>query len=896
MTGETILVVDDSHQVADFIAYSVLPALGFKSRVAYNGKTALEIASTGRIALMLLDMNMPDISGMDVLRKLSEQGHNIPVILITAEGSEEVAVDAFRLGVQDYLTKPVEVEKLRTAITKALASGQYQKDRTILTSHLKEKVSWLTTLNRIGRTLTSTLDVDEVLRRIVEAGVQLTEAEEGFLAMIDERSGQLYLRAAKNIDERRVRTMHLPVSDSLLGTVISTGRPYRNLQTKDEPRLKVSTGYLVHSLLHVPILSKGKVLGVFSVDNQINRRPFSEMDETLLTSLADYASVALENAALYRSAQQEITTRKQVEEALRESEERYALAVQGANDGIWDWNLNTNKLYFSPRWKSMLGYSDDEITDSPKEWFTRVHPEDIERLRLDISAHIKGVTQNFENEHRVLHRDGSFRWMLSRGMAVRDEENIAYRLAGSLTDITDRKYSEEKLLHNAFYDGLTNLPNRALFMDRLRYSVARAKRFEEYIFAVLFLDLDRFKNVNDSLGHQSGDKLLVAIAERLSKGLRSTDTVARLGGDEFVVLLEDLVGAIDATRLADWIQDQLKNPFNIDGHEVFITTSIGIVLSSNGSRYDRPEDLLRDADIAMYSAKGTGKAHYEIFDPTMRARILERLELEAELRRAIDNNELRVYYQPIVSLKNGRLHGFEALVRWEHPERGTLSPGRFIPLAEETGLIIPLDRWVMFEACRQLRQWQLQMPNFSELTVSINLSGKQVMQPGLVDKVKQVLEDTGLEPRFLKLEMTENDIMENNDLTRSIFSQLQALGVQVEIDDFGVGYSSLNYLSQFPVNALKIDQSFVAQMTNDTNQLKIVQAIVMLTERLGVGVIAEGMETQKQMETLKKLGCQYGQGNLISEPTDSQHIFAMLTAFPKEETDFITWSASHNNK
>jgi diguanylate cyclase (GGDEF)-like protein len=423
--------------------------------------------------------------------------------------------------------------------------------------------------------------------------------------------------------------------------------------------------------------------------------------------------------------------------------------------------------------------------------------------------------------------------------------------------------------------------------------VARAKRFEDYIFAVLFLDLDRFKNVNDSLGHQAGDKLLVAIAERLAKGLRSTDTVARLGGDEFVVLLEDLVGAIDATRVADWIQDELKKPFMIDGHEVFVTTSIGIVLSANGSRYDRPEDLLRDADIAMYSAKGTGKAHFEIFDPTMRARILERLELEAELRRAIENDELRVYYQPIVSLKDGRLSGFEALVRWEHPERGTLSPAVFIPLAEETGLVIPLDRWVLHEACRQLREWQKQIHNFPNLTVSVNLSGKQVVQPGLVDKVKQVLIDTGLEPRYLKLEMTESAIMENNELTRSIFAELQALGVQVQIDDFGVGYSSLNYLSHFPVNALKIDQTFVARMIEDSNQMKIVQAIVMLTERLGVGVIAEGMETESQMMTLKKLGCQFGQGNLVSEPMDGQHIIAMLVAFPKGEVDFLTWRAAH---
>lgn len=896
MTGETILVVDDSRQVADFLANSVLPTLGYRSRVAYNGKTALELADKGRYALMLLDMHLPDMSGVEILQRLSAAGHNFPVILITAEGSEEIAVDAFRLGVQDYLTKPVQVEKLRASIIKALAVGQHQKDRTLLTSHLKEQVSWLTILSQVGRSLTSTLELDEVLRRIVEAGVKLTEAEEGFLGLLDEGSGQLYLRAAKNIDEQRVQTMRLPVNDSLLGTVVKTGKPYRSMQAKDEQRYKVSTGYLVRSLLHVPILSRGQVLGVFSVDNQFNRRPFSKMDETLLTSLADYAAIALENAALYRNAQQEIVTRKRIEAALRESEERYALAVQGANDGIWDWNLNTNKLYFSSRWKSMLGYSDEEISDSPKEWFTRVHPEDIERLRLDISAHIKGTTQNFENEHRILHRDGSFHWMLSRGIAVQDEENVAYRLAGSLTDITDRKFSEEKLLHNAFYDGLTDLPNRALFMDRLRYSVARSKRFEEYVFAVLFLDLDRFKNINDSLGHQAGDKLLVAIAERISKGLRATDTVARLGGDEFVVLLEDLVGAIDATRIADWIQDELKKPFWIDGHEVFITTSIGIVLSSNGNRYDRPEDLLRDADIAMYSAKGSGKAHYELFDPTMRARILERLGLEAELRRAIDNGELRVYYQPIVSLKDGGLSGFEALVRWEHPERGTLRPGVFVPLAEETGLIVPLDRWVLREACRQLREWQDLVPKMADLSVSVNLSAKQVAQPGLVENVKQVLSETGLAARYLKLELTENTIMENNEITRLVFAELQAIGVQVEIDDFGVGYSSLNYLSNFPINALKIDQSFVAQMAEDKNQMKIVQAIVMLTERLGVGVIAEGMETESQMQILRQLGCQFGQGNLLSEPIDGPNTLAMLKAFPNTHIDFLSWRAQMHFK
>ncbi len=887
MASDKILIIEDNHQIADFMANRVLPSLGYQTLIAYTGNKALELLRSTKISLMLIDLQLPDIYGLDLLRKIIEEGITIPAIATTAHGSEQIVVEAFRLGVRDYLIKPVDAITLERTIKRALSETHLVHDESRLTSQLREQINWLSTLSRVGRSVTSTLELDEVLRRIVEAGVSLTRAEEGFLALLDEKTGQLYLRAAKNIDEERVKTMRLPVVDTLLGEVVKNGRPLRRDQADRDQRLKVSTGYLVHSLLHVPILSKGRVLGVLSADNQITARPFNSTDESLLTSLADYAAIALENARLYERSQQEISNRLRTERALRESEERYALAVQGAKDGIWDWNLITNEIYLSPRWKSMLGYEDDEIFNSPREWFSRVHTEDIERLRLDISAHVKGVTEHFENEHRMLHKDGSYRWMLSRGMAVRDGDNTANRLAGSQTDFTDRKYAEEKLLHNAFYDTLTSLPNRALFLERLRYSVERAKRRKDYLFAVLFLDLDRFKNVNDSLGHIMGDRLLIAIANRLNSGLRATDTVARQGGDEFVILLEDITNDGDATQIAEWIHNELASTFSIDGHEIFITASIGIVLSMAG--YDRPEDVLRDADIAMYSAKASGKAHYEIFEPEMRDRVMDRLGLETELRRALERNEFEVYYQPIVSLFNGSLSGFEALLRWRHPDRGILQPGVFIPLAEETGLIIAMDRWVLMEACRQLKEWQ-DMGQFDPpLTISVNLSGKQVVQPGLVERVEEVLRETGLDPQSLKLEMTENAIMENNKFTIDVFTSLRGLGVQVQIDDFGVGYSSLTYLSQFPINALKIDQTFVRMMNRDNNQLKIVQAIVMLTNRLGVGVIAEGMETESQMEQLKELGCEYGQGNLISAPLSRQAMGALLSNFPRERKDFIAW-------
>lgn len=880
MSKETILVVDDNVQISDLLARQLLPDMGFAAFVAPNGKKALEILRSQQFSLALLDLQLPDMSGLEILRRLSAEGISLPIILFTAHGSEQVAAEAFRLGVQDYLTKPVDAESLEFAITRALQETRLRQEKERLSRQLQEQVARLTVLARVGRSVTSTLELDEVLRRIVEAGVSLTQAEEGFLALLDETSGQLYLRAAKNIDQDRVKTMRLPVNDSLIGSVISTGQPIRSIQTGAEPPIKLSTGYLVQSLLYVPLLSRGKAFGVLSVDNQVSRRAFTQLDENLLTSLADYAAVALENARLYEQARQEISMRRRTELALRASEERYILAMRGANDGLWDWDLKTNQVYFSPRWKAMLGFSEHELENRWEEWLKRIHPDDVEQVKLDLAAHMRGITPQFDNEHRILHKDGAYRWMLSRGVAVKDKDDRVYRIAGSLTDINDRKYAEEMLLRDAFFDTLTNLPNRALFMDRLRYSVERSRRRNDYRFSVLFLDLDRFKDVNDGLGHMIGDQLLVAIADVLRAGLRATDTVARFGGDEFVILLEDITEYKDALRVAEWIHKKLSQSFELNGHNVFITTSIGIVLSSDG--YERPEDLIRDADIAMYSAKANGKARHEIFDPSMRTRIMDRLALEAELRQALERNELRVYYQPIVSLTTGEMTGLEALVRWNHPVRGLLMPSAFLPLAEETGLIIQIDHWVLREACRQVRAWKDHISSAHSLSISVNFSGKQINQPDLVEVVLSIIEETGLDPRCLKLEMTENSIMENSEQTIEVFSRLRSAGIQVQVDDFGVGYSSLNYLSHFPVDALKIDQNFVSIMQEDNNQLKIVQAILILTERLGVGAIAEGIETYAQLAQLKSLGCQFGQGYLVSMPLEPGSVSQLLESLVKD--------------
>jgi len=412
-----------------------------------------------------------------------------------------------------------------------------------------------------------------------------------------------------------------------------------------------------------------------------------------------------------------------------------------------------------------------------------------------------------------------------------------------------------------------------MFTELLKAEIEYSKRSKEHLFAVLFLDLDRFKNINDSLGHTHGDLLLVAFAERLERTLRPVDTLARFGGDEFAVLLTGIVDTTDAVRVAERIHAELSVPFNLDRNSAFATASIGIALSSSG--YDRPEDILRDADIAMYRAKENGKARYEMFDQGMHARAVSRLQLESDLRQAVENNEFTIHYQPIVALKTGRLAGFEALVRWNHPRLGIVSPADFVPVAEETGLIVPIGQWVLEEACKKVREWQVNSPGHRALSLSVNLSARQVAQPDLLERIKGALSESTLQPHHLKLEITESVVMGNAEAAAQMFKQLRSLGVQLSIDDFGTGYSSLSYLHRFPLNYLKIDRSFVMRMTTD-NDNAIVKTIATLAQNLGMEVIAEGIETEEQYQRLKELGCEYGQGFLFSRPVDADSASRLL--------------------
>jgi diguanylate cyclase (GGDEF)-like protein len=466
-----------------------------------------------------------------------------------------------------------------------------------------------------------------------------------------------------------------------------------------------------------------------------------------------------------------------------------------------------------------------------------------------------------------------------RGQAICNDAGKATRMVGVQIDIHSLRRTEKSFVYESLYDTLTGLPNRTSLMERLRRAAETANHNCDYRFAVLFIGLDRFKIINDSLGHLVGDQLLYEISQRLAKHLQPNDTIARLGGDEFVILLEDVKTQDNPVVIAQQILQELSVPFNLAEQEIFISASIGITLSTIG--FDRPEDLLRDADLAMCRAKAQGRGCYEMFHPRMHTSAVTILQMESDLRRALERQELRLHYQPIFSLRSNRLVGFEALIRWQHPQQGLVSPLKFVPIAEETGLITPIGAWVLQEACRQMRQWQEQFPQWKNLVVNVNLSSKQ-FSPNLVEQVQQTLNHTGLEAQHLKLELTESVLMSHADLAVETLSHLKQLGLHLAIDDFGTGYSSLSYLHRFPIDTLKIDRSFIQRVDVDGEQLAIVRTIMTLAWNLGMEVVAEGVETPKQLTQLRSLRCEFAQGYLFSKPCDAKAIETILTQAPEQ--------------
>lgn len=574
----------------------------------------------------------------------------------------------------------------------------------------------------------------------------------------------------------------------------------------------------------------------------------------------------------------DISDRKKAEAALKFSESQYRHLSEGIMHQVWTANPNGVIDYINNRGLEYFGEKKERLLGDI--WVEAFHPEDFPHT-LERWKHALKTGEKHEVEFRLRRFDGEYRWHRSVATPGRDAEGKIIKWFGTNTDIHDQKIAEAQLSHFAKHDALTNLPNRSKFMSHLERVVSRKEHLSNYQFAVLFLDLDRFKVINDSLGHLIGDKLLIAFAERLESCVRPGDIVARLGGDEFTILLNNLEEFDDAIRITNRLIQRLSEPFILDEYEVFTSASIGIVLSDEVKR--EAKDYLRDADTAMYRAKETGKARYEIFNREMHIRNMTLLRVENDLRKAIEKKEFRVFYQPIVCLETGEILEFEALIRWQHPQHGMIQPNEFIEVAEETGLIIPIGKLILEESCRQIAKWQKKFPRSIPFSVSVNLSCKQLMHPNLVSQVKEILSETKLHPRSLRLEVTETEVMENSELALTVLNELKEVGILLSTDDFGTGYSSLSYLHRFPFDCLKIDRSFIGEMDENIKSAEIVKTVIMLAQNLHLEVVAEGIETEEQLVLLQTLGCKLGQGYLFSKPIEAQMIEQLLS---KRTTEF----------
>ncbi|MFZ2097073.1 MAG: EAL domain-containing protein [Anaerolineales bacterium] len=822
-SGIAILLIEDNAGDARQVEEILKDVPGFMFKFEWVDRLAkgLSRLEAGGIDIILLDLNLPDSNGYETFQHLHDQFTEMPVVLLTGLKDEELGLRAVRDGAQDYLAKGnldgnLLARSIRYAMERKLSDIALKKSEQLF----KKTFSCLT-------------DGVFIINSLMTEIINCNPAASQILGFPKEEligRNALFLLGPELEGENN-------------GVKLSDLQGYRREEIY-ERQLRRKNGELFYA-------------------------------EFSFVALEDHPSEVHNWVVLLR----DINVRKLAEETLRESEERYFLATRGVNDGLWDWNIKKEEVYYSPRWKDMLGYAEDEITPSIEAWINHIHPDDREAVVYALNNHLNNNTHHFESEHRILHRDGTYRWMLVRGMAVRDANGIAYRMAGSQTDITARKKAEEQLVHDAFHDLLTGLPNRALFLDRLDRMIQHSWRHEKYYFGVLFLDLDRFKVINDSLGHAVGDALLVEISKTLMTCVRKSDTVARFGGDEFVILLDDIPDVQAAAHFAQHIQEVLGKPFHVGNNRIFTSASIGIVLGSNG--HLSKEDIVRDADIAMYQAKMLGKAKYVIFNTEMRKEVINRLNLENDLHHAMARGEFTLHYQPIVTLKENNLSGFEALLRWHHPQKGYIQPEEFIPIAEETGLIMEIGYWVLRQACNQMKKWQEQFPDYADLFMNINISQTQFSLPEFIHRIRKILKETNLNPACLNLEITENVLMENAESIIDILNKIRELGIGLAIDDFGKGYSSLSYLQQFPIDTLKIDYSFINHIGTNGDRAEIVKTILALAHELGVDTIAEGIETENQFIQLRELDCHYGQGFFIGKPMDAEMIGEYLQNQPK---------------
>ncbi|MHC5776511.1 GGDEF domain-containing response regulator [Nostoc sp.] len=817
MSKVNILIVED-----EFIV-----AMDIKKRLENFGYTVLGVVDSGEEAIEKAADNSLDLVLMDIILNGKMDGvesaqiihniFNIPVIYLTVDDDEKTLQRAKVTDPFGYIIKPFKEKELMFNIEISLSKHEIQRK-------IKQSEQWLNTiLKSIGDgvitsdalgAVTFINPVAEVMTGWKYADAFGKEATEVF-NIADEKTRIKIESPIREVLESGV-TLHLPEQTILIA--------------KNGAEIPINDSIA----------------------------PIKDDDGNITGGVLVF---------------QDITERKQVLETLARRQQEFKALVENAPDIISRFNTQLRYVYVNPAIEKITGISAETFIGKtnaelnlPSE-FCGIYDHKLQQV-----FQTKQETE-FECSLAIAWETKHYHTRLVPELA---SDGSVYSVLSIARNITALKLAQAQLIHDAFHDLLTGLPNRALFLERVERALTSAKRRVDYIFAVLFLDLDRFKVVNDSLGHMIGDQLLTALARTLENCLRAGDTVARLGGDEFTILLDNLTNIDDVTNVVERIHESLTSAFKLNGNEVFTTVSIGIALSN--ASYNRPEELLRDADIAMYHAKTSGKGRHKIFDSTMHTEVRKLLELEMDLRRAIERQEFKIHYQPIVLLENHKIIGFEALVRWQHPQHGLVFPESFIPLAEETGLILPIGYWVLREACRQMHAWQIQFPANPPLTISVNISTKQFSEPGLIEKINQIVQETDLESSNLKLEITESVLMGNIQLASFMILQLQQMNIQLHLDDFGTGYSSLSYLHRFPSSALKIDRSFIAKIGADGENLEIIQAIISLAQSLNKDVIAEGVETVEQLAQLRAMKCKYAQGYFFCKPLNSKSIERLIAS------------------
>jgi diguanylate cyclase (GGDEF)-like protein/PAS domain S-box-containing protein len=843
-----ILIADDTLESLRLLS-ETLSTHGYEVRIVTNGRMALTSARSVHPDLILLDIKMPDLSGYEVCQQLKAdaQTQDIPIIFISSLHEPLDKVEAFKVGGVDYITKPFHIDEVLARIQNQLALqfslAHIHQLNVELEQRVQERTAQLEQVNQ-------SLQQEIIERRQVEQSLRDSEAK---FRQISEHIQEVFWL------EEYDPSLQKPTTIAYVSSAYETiwGRTCESLYAN--PRAWIAS---VHEddrqRVEVAFIQQAGQ-GTFDEEYRIVRSDGS------IRWIRDRGfPIYQTDGNVHRIAgiAEDITERKQAE---LERDRFFNLSL----DLLFIANDQGQFKRLNPAWEGLLGYSDRDLLN--QSFWHLIHPEDQPIVQQTQQKLHQGEDVNTV-EMRCRCQDGSYLWIAWNAVPFL-EESLIY---GAGRNISQRKESEAKLVHETLHDSLTGLANRAYFMGRLESTIQKNHYQSDSCFAVLFIDLDDFKRINDTLGHVIGDQLLIQISQILKGAVREADPVARLGGDEFTILLEEVPNLKEVLSIAERIQEKLKHPFQLNYHEIFTSASIGIVFST--SNYRNVAEIVRDADIAMYRAKANGKGCYEVFDQDMYAQTVYQVELENHLRYAIANQELQLRYQPIVRLQGDRiLEGFEVLVRWLHPQKGLIPASEFIPIAESTGLINAIGEWVLIEACIQLQQWRSVYPDFKDLYFSINISGRQLRDPSLLNTLDRTLADIPIPPHCLKLEITESSLIENTQIATQILQTIQQRGIQISLDDFGTGFSSLRYLHQFPINIIKIDRSFVETVQQGNRERNIIHSIVALARALGFTTVAEGIETQQQLEQLQLLGCELGQGYFFSPPLTHQELDEFLS-------------------